>query len=61
MSIISLFAREEKKFRLFSFYCRLSEVVKNLGLLCCKVALNYICYVTFGLAACSVDLLGTVR
>ena len=38
------------------FVWRLSEVVKNLGLLCSKVTLNYICYVTLGLAACSVDL-----
>ena len=38
------------------FYWRLSEVVKNSGLLCSKVTLNYICYVTLGLAACSVDL-----
>ena len=41
-------------FSLF-FYCRLSEVVKNLGLLC-KVTLNCFCYVILGLAACSVDL-----
>ncbi len=48
---------ERKSFgRFLSFIWRLSEVVKNLGLLCRKVTLNYICYVTLGLAACSVDL-----
>jgi hypothetical protein len=35
------FAERRKSFGLFSFYCRLSEVVKNLGLLCDKVTLNY--------------------
>ena len=38
------------------FYCRLSEVVKTMGLLCRKVTLKFVCYVTLGLAACSMDL-----
>ena len=38
------------------FVWRLSEVVKTMGLLCDKVTLKCFCYVTLGLAACSVDL-----
>ena len=50
-------ASGEKKFRLFLFFIyALSEVVKNPGLLCRKVTLKFVCYVTLGLAACSVDL-----
>ena len=47
---------ERKSRNFFSFYCRLSEVVKNSGLLCRKVTLKCFCYVTLGLAACSMDL-----
>ena len=55
-------ASGEKKFRLFLFfYCWLSKVVKIMGLLCRKVTLKCFCYVTLGLAACSVDLWGVVR
>ena len=43
-------ASGEKKFRLFLFfYCRLSEVVKNLGLLCRKVTLNCFLLCHFGI------------
>ena len=66
--------KREKVSAFSLFYWRLSEVVKNLGLLCRKVTLNCLetvedfsleptkkllkldCYVTLGLAACSVDL-----
>ena len=48
--------QREKVLAFSLFYCLLSEVVKNLGLLCRKVTLNCICYVTLGLAAGSVDL-----
>ena len=66
---------QREKVSAFSlFYCRLSEVVKTMELLCHKVTLDCLetvenfsleptkkllkldCYVTLGLAACSVDL-----
>ena len=37
-----MFAGGEKKFRLFSFFCALSEVVKTIGFLCSKKTLNFI-------------------
>ena len=37
-------------------FCLLSEVIKNMGVLCRKVTLKCFCYGTLGLAACSVDL-----
>ena len=39
--------RREKVSAFSLFYCRLPEVVKNLGLLCRKVTFKFVCYVTW--------------
>ena len=55
-NVHSVCERREKVSAFSLFIWRLSEVVKNSGLLCRKVTLKCFCYVTLGLAACSVDL-----
>ncbi len=52
----AIMGQREKVSAFSLFYFRLSEVVKTMGLLCRKVTLKCFCYVTLGLAACSVDL-----
>ena len=52
----SVCERREKVSAFSLFIWRLSEVVKNSGVLCREVTLKSFCYVTLGLAACSVDL-----
>ena len=47
---------ERKSFGFFSFLLLIVKSCQKLGVTLCKVTLKCFCYVTLGLAACSVDL-----